>query len=173
MKAKTGQLLNTSVDLIPGTPVKKTITGIHADAAGLEDMEVLVTAPDGSMLMDYHRPDSKPGGNVTPFAKDLQNAPIPPDKMTAEQLVLAAIFKQKEMNIADATNLAKLALKRRSRDTPTRINCSASSNSIRTIFNRQRQNSSRPSTAIRMRMQAGITLRPARLKLRPPETSGT
>ncbi len=112
VKAKTGELLNTSIDLIPGTPVKKTIAGIHADAAGLEDMEVLVTGPDGNVLMDYHRPDSNPGGNVTPFAKDLQNAPIPPDKMTAEQLVLAAIFKQKEMNIAEATNLAKLALKR-------------------------------------------------------------
>ena len=62
--------------------------------------------------MDYHRPDNNPGGNVTPFAKDLQNTPIPPEKMTAEQLVLAAIFKQKEMNIAEATNLATLALQR-------------------------------------------------------------
>ncbi|MGB6305191.1 MAG: DUF5107 domain-containing protein, partial [Acidobacteriaceae bacterium] len=110
--AKTGQLLNTSIDLIPGTPVKKTISDIHADDTGLEDMQVLITAPDGSVLIDYHRPDSNPGGNVTPFAKDLQNAPIPPEKMTAEQLVLAAIFKQEEMNIADATSLAKLALER-------------------------------------------------------------
>ncbi|MGA9959494.1 MAG: DUF5107 domain-containing protein, partial [Acidobacteriaceae bacterium] len=110
--AKTGQLLNTSIDLIPGTPVKKTISDIHADDTGLEDMQVLITAPDGSVLIDYHRPDSNPGGNVTPFAKDLQNAPIPLEKMTAEQLVLAAIFKQEEMNIADATSLAKLALER-------------------------------------------------------------
>ncbi|MGC2512423.1 MAG: DUF5107 domain-containing protein, partial [Acidobacteriaceae bacterium] len=110
--AKTGQLLNTSIDLIPGTPVKKTISDIHADGTGLQDMQVLITAPDGSVLMDYHRPDSNPGGNVTPFAKDLQNAPIPLEKMTAEQLVLAAIFKQEEMNIADATSLAKLALER-------------------------------------------------------------
>lgn len=112
VKAKTGELLNTSIDLIPGTPVKKTIAGIHANAAGLEDMEVLITGLEGNVLMDYHRPDSNPGGNVTPFAKDLQNTPIPLDKMTAEQLVLAAIFKQKEMNIAEAANLAKLALKR-------------------------------------------------------------
>jgi tetratricopeptide (TPR) repeat protein len=112
VQARSGELLNTSVDLIPGTPVKKTISGIHADAAGLKDMEVSIAAPDGRVLMDYRRPDGNSGGNVTPFAKDLQNAPVPPDKMTAEQLVLAAIFKQKEMNIAEAANLAKLALKR-------------------------------------------------------------
>lgn len=110
--ARTGELMNTTIDLVPGTPVKKSISSIHANAGGLKNMEVAVVAPDGSVLMDYHRPDSNPGGNVTPFAKDLQNAPIPPEKMTAEQLVLAAIFKQKEMNIAEATNLAKLALER-------------------------------------------------------------
>jgi tetratricopeptide (TPR) repeat protein len=110
--AKTGELLNASIDLIPGTAVKKTIFRIHADAAGLEDMHVSIIGPDGSVLMDYHRPDSAPGGDVTPFAKDLQNAPIPLEKMTAEQLLLAAIFKQKELNMAEATNLAKLALQR-------------------------------------------------------------
>jgi tetratricopeptide (TPR) repeat protein len=110
--AKTGDLLNTSIDLVPGTPVKKTISDIHANASGLEDMHVSITGPDGNVIMDYHRPDGNPGGDITPFAKDLQNAPIPQEKMTAEQLVLAAIFKQKELNIAEATNLAKLALQR-------------------------------------------------------------
>lgn len=110
--ARTGKLLDTSIDLIPGIPVKKSVSGIHADASGLEDMQVSIIGPDGSVLMDYHRPDRNPGGDVTPFARDLQNAPIPPEKMTAEQLVLAAIFKQKEMNIAEATHLATLALQR-------------------------------------------------------------
>jgi tetratricopeptide (TPR) repeat protein len=110
--AKVGELLNTSIDLLPGTPVKKTISEIHANAASLEDMHVSITGPDGSVLMDYHRPDNPPGGDVTPFAKDLQNAPIPPEKMTAEELVLAAIFKQKELNTVEATNLARLALQR-------------------------------------------------------------
>lgn len=112
VKAKSGDLLNTSVDLIPGTPVKKTVTGIHVDAAGLEDMEVLITGPHGEVLMDYDRPDSNAGGNITPFAKDLMEAPIPPEKMTAEQLVLAAEFKQKDLNVEGATELAKMALKR-------------------------------------------------------------
>ena len=112
VKARSGELLNITVDLIPGTPVKRTIAGIHADGAGLEDLEVVITGLDGEVLMDYRRPDGDPGGHVTPFAKGLQDAPIPPDKMTAEQLVLAAEFKQKDLNVADATTLAKLALQR-------------------------------------------------------------
>ena len=111
VKAKSGELLNTTVDLIPGTPVKKTIAGIHADAAGLQDMEVEVTGPDGAVLLNYLRPDDNPGGNITPFAKDLMVAPIPPEKMTAEQLVIAAEFKRKDLNPDGAEELAKMALK--------------------------------------------------------------
>ena len=81
-----------------------------------------ITASDGKVLLDYHRPDSNPGGDITPFAKGLKEAPIPPDKMTAEQLVLAAEFKQKDLNSAEAAKLANLALKS-IRDIPTRISC--------------------------------------------------
>jgi len=112
VKARSGELLNTTVDLIPGSPVKKTIAGIHADAAGLKEMEVLITGPDGEVLMNYRRPDGNPGGHVTPFAKNLKDAPIPPGKMTAEQLVMAAEFKQKDLDVAEAAKLAKLALQR-------------------------------------------------------------
>ncbi len=113
VKAKTGVLLNTAVNLVPGTPVKKTVNGIHADKAGLEEMEVRITAPDGKALMDYNRPDIDPGGKeYSPFAKGLGDAPIPLDKMTAEQLVMAAQLQQKEMNVPAATELANEALKR-------------------------------------------------------------
>ncbi len=111
VKAKSGVLLNTTVNLVPGTPVEKSVDGIHADKAGLEEMEVTITAPNGNVLMDYRRPDTIPGGHVTPFAKGLLDAPIPPEKMTAEQLVLAARFKQKDLNAADAAKLANMALK--------------------------------------------------------------
>ncbi len=111
VKANSGVLLNTTVNLMPGTPVDKTIDGIHADKAGLENMQVIVTAADGKVLMDYRRPDTNPGGHVTPFAKGLLDAPIPPEKMTAEQLVLAAEFKQKDLNASDAAKLANMALK--------------------------------------------------------------
>ena len=112
VKAKSGELLNATVDLIPGTPVKKSVAGIHADAAGLGDMEVVITGPDGEVLLDYHRPDSNPGGHDTPFAKSLKDAPIPPEKMTAEQLLIAAEFKQKDLDADEAAKLAKLALEK-------------------------------------------------------------
>ncbi len=113
VKANSGTLLNTAIDMVPGTPIQKTIAGIHSDSTGLPGMEVLITAPDGKVLMDYHRPDSNPGGKqYSPFAKSLGDAPIPLGKMTAEQAVMAAQLNQKEMNIPAATEFAKLALKR-------------------------------------------------------------
>jgi tetratricopeptide (TPR) repeat protein len=112
VKAKNGVLLNATFDLIPGTPVKKSVAGIHADAAGLEEMEVLITGANGDVLLDYHRPDSNPGGQVTPFAKSLNDAPIAPEKMTAEQLLIAAEFKQKDLDAGEAAKLAKMALER-------------------------------------------------------------
>ncbi len=112
VKANSGELLNTSIDLVPGTPVKKDITAIAATADGLRGMEVLITAPDGMILMDYHRPDGSPGGKDNPYASGLAAPPIPLDKMTAEQAVMAAQLKQKEMNIPAATELANVALKR-------------------------------------------------------------
>jgi tetratricopeptide (TPR) repeat protein len=112
VKARSGELLSAAVDLIPGTPVKKSIAGIHADAAGLEEMEVLITGPNGEVLLDYRRPDSNPGGHVTPFAKSLKDAPIPPEEMTAEQLLIAAEFKQKDLDAGEAAKLAKMALQK-------------------------------------------------------------
>lgn len=110
VKAKSGNLLNASIDLTPGAPVIKTIAEVSSD--DLEGLEVMVTGTDGKVLMDYQRPATNPGGHITPFAKGLKEAPIPPDKMTAEQLVLAAEFKQKDLNVPAATTLANLALKR-------------------------------------------------------------
>ncbi|MGO8718552.1 MAG: DUF5107 domain-containing protein [Acidobacteriaceae bacterium] len=110
VKAKSGDLLNTSIDLTPGTPVIKTVADVSS--ADLEGLDVMVTGPDGKVLMDYQRPVTNPGGDITPFAKDLKEAPIPPDKMTAEQLVLAAEFKQRDLDVPAATLLANLALKK-------------------------------------------------------------
>lgn len=109
VKSQASSLLNTAVDLAPGTPVLKTIKNVQADS--LKNLEVILTAPDGKVLLDYVQPEKAPGGNITPFAKDLQNAPVPPEKMTAEQLVLAAEFKQKDLNPEEAAKLARMALK--------------------------------------------------------------
>ncbi len=110
VKAASGELLNDTVNLIPGTPVKKTVDNVSA--ADLASLHVQVVAPDGKLLLAYTKSTTAPGGHITPFAKDLTAPPIPLDKMTAEQLVLAAEFKQKDLNANDAETLAKLALKR-------------------------------------------------------------
>lgn len=110
VKAASGEMLNSTVNLIPGTPEKKTLDNVSP--ADLESLNVQVIGPDGKLLLAYTKPATPPGGDITPFAKDLTAAPIPLDKMTAEQLVLAAEFKQKDLNTEEAETLAKLALKR-------------------------------------------------------------
>ncbi len=110
VKAASGELLSATVNLIPGTPVKKTVDNVSA--ADLASLHVQVIGPDGKLLLAYAKPATPPGGHITPFAQDLTAAPIPLDKMTAEQLVLAAEFKQKDLNADEAETLAKLALKR-------------------------------------------------------------
>lgn len=109
--SKHGTLLDTTVDFVPGTPIEKTVKGIQAGNAGLEQMDVKLIAADGKVLMDYQRPDKAPHGIVTPFARGLLSPPVPPEKMTAEELVLAARFKQKDLNPEAAVKLAKMALK--------------------------------------------------------------
>ncbi len=109
VQAKSGELLNTSIDLVPGTPVKKDLT---ANTDRLNEMEVRITAPDGKVLLDYRRPDVNPGGNDNPYANGLSSPPIPFAKMTAEEAVMAAQLKEKELNYPAATELANVALKR-------------------------------------------------------------
>ena len=110
VKAASGELLNATVNLIPGTPVKKTVDNVSS--ADLASLNVQVLGPDGKLLLAYTKPTTPPGGDITPFARDLKAAPITLDNMTAEQLVLAAEFKQKDLNTDEAETLAKLALKR-------------------------------------------------------------
>ncbi|MBA2680577.1 MAG: tetratricopeptide repeat protein, partial [Ktedonobacteraceae bacterium] len=76
------------------------------------NMQVLITAADGEVLLDYIRPDTNPGSHDNPYAKGLSQAPIPLDKMTAEEAVMAAEMKQKELNTPGAIELLNVALKR-------------------------------------------------------------
>lgn len=113
--AKGGELLNTAVDLLPGTPVKKEII---KKTDGLRDLQVRITTADGKVLMDYVRPDSNPGGKDNPYANGLSAPPIPLDKMTAEEAVMAAQLKEKEMDYPAAVELVNVALKRDSGFSP-------------------------------------------------------
>lgn len=110
--AKRGELLRTTVNLTPGTPVKKEIAPLPENAGALQQLEVRITASDGKSLLDYHRPDSNPGGHDSPYATGLTESPVPIEKMTAEQATIAAELKAKEMKLGAATDLANVALKR-------------------------------------------------------------
>jgi tetratricopeptide (TPR) repeat protein len=103
------ELLKTSIDLVPGTPVKKTVT---AKTDSLRDLQVRISAADGKLLMDYVRPDNNPGGKDNPYANGLSSPPVPLEKMTAEEAVMAAQLKQKEFDYPAATELVNVALKR-------------------------------------------------------------
>ncbi len=110
--ASCGELLNTSVDLFPGSPVTKIISGIEADAKGLTALTVRVTDATGREALNYLRPDVDPGRKqYTPFARDLENPQKTPEQMSAEELVEAAEFKLKEMNSGAMQDLVDSALK--------------------------------------------------------------
>ncbi len=110
--AKYGELLNTFIDMVPGTPVSKTIVGIKTDANGLTGLTVRITDNSGKEALNYLRPDENPGRKqYSPFAKALENPPKALDQMSVEELVEAADFKLKEMNPTAMQDLVGRALK--------------------------------------------------------------
>ena len=112
VSAKAGELLNTSIDLVPGAPLTKTISGIKASADGLTGLTVRVTDASGHEVLNYSRPDENPGRKeYSPFAKALESPQKTPERMTVEELVQAAEFKLKEMDPAAMQDLVARALK--------------------------------------------------------------
>lgn len=110
--AKHGELLNASIDLVPGVPVSKTISGIKTDADGLTGLTVRVTDSSGQEVMNYLRPDENPGRKqYSPFAKALENPQQTPEQMSVEELVQAAEFKLKEMDPGAMQDFVDRALK--------------------------------------------------------------
>ena len=111
--ATVGGLLDVPVDLIPGIPIRKSIGGIPADGGGLRELEIRLVDRTGQVLLDYRRPDADPGRKeYSPFAQGLENPPKKTEEMSAEELVLAAEFKLKELNVPAALHFAGLALQR-------------------------------------------------------------
>jgi len=109
--AACGGLLSTRTDLAPGEPYNRKISGISADSSGLTGMLVTVTDSSGKVLLSYRRPDTDPGRKeYTPFTRQLEKAQKTEDRMTAEELVLAAELKFKQMNQASALRFLHLAL---------------------------------------------------------------
>lgn len=112
LKAKVGELLNTSVDLVAGVPLTKTISGIQAAGDGLTGLNVRVLDASGQEVMNYTRPDENPGRKeYSPFAKALESPQKTSEQMTVEELAAAAEFKLKEMDPTAMQDLIARALK--------------------------------------------------------------
>jgi len=111
--AKVGEILSTSVDLIPGTTVVKSVAGIKASAEGLTGLTIHIVDAQGLDVMNYVRPDSDPGRQqYSPSAKELEKPQKSPEQMSIEELVQTAEFKLKEVNTTGMQELVALALKK-------------------------------------------------------------
>jgi len=111
--SKSGELLNTTIDLVPGTPVTKTISGIQAHADGLKELVVRIVDNSGNVVLNYTRPDENPGRKqYSVYAKVLESPQKTVDQMSVEELVQAAEFKLKEANNSGMLDLVAQALKR-------------------------------------------------------------
>jgi len=110
--ARHGELLNTVIDLVPGAPISKTISGIKTDADELKGLTVRITDASGQDVMNYLRPDENPGRKeYNPFVKALENPEKAPQQMSVEELVQAAEFKLKELDPDAMQDFVDRALK--------------------------------------------------------------
>lgn len=112
VKARSGELLNTVVDLSPARPFVKELRGIGGGAEGLREMSVRVVDGSGRGVLNYRHPDENPGRKeYTPFTAPLEKPAKDPSRMNAEELVLAAEYKFKELKDGAAVDLLRQALK--------------------------------------------------------------
>lgn len=113
VKARCGEIFNAPVDLAPGQPFRRTVSGIKAGVEGLKEMVVTVTEASGRVLMNYHRPDADPGRKeYTPFTRPLEQPQKSPEQMSVEELALAAESKLKGLDSAAGIKLLNMALER-------------------------------------------------------------
>jgi tetratricopeptide (TPR) repeat protein len=104
--AEGGKLLDLRMDLDPAKPFIADVKQIH------ENLTVTVTDADGSVLLEYKRPDKDPGRQeYTPFTRPLEEHHKTADQMSAEELMLAAEYRLKELDEAGARVLLMQALK--------------------------------------------------------------
>jgi Domain of unknown function (DUF5107) len=109
IESGSGEILRTTVNLDPAKPFETSIPNIKA----LTGVVVTVTDASGRSLMDYHRPDGNPGRQeYTPFTKPLESPRKAPDKMSVEELTLAAEYRLKELDAPGAIALLDKALER-------------------------------------------------------------
>ena len=102
------EILKRRADLSPDKPFD-----VRVEVAEPKALVVKVTDAAGREVMNYHRPDDNPGRKeYTPLTRPLENPRKAPEAMSAEELVISAEFKLKELNFAAAEDLLKRALDR-------------------------------------------------------------
>jgi tetratricopeptide (TPR) repeat protein len=112
VKARSGELLRTSIDLSPAKPFRLSLDKARIGSMNLSGLAVTVTDSGGRPLLDYLRPDVDPGRKeYTPFTTPLESAHKALEEMSVEELTLAAEFKLKELDEAGAIVLLEKALK--------------------------------------------------------------
>ena len=102
------EILSTRADLAPGKPMDRRVA-----TARTKDLMVRVADAAGNELMAYRRPESDPGRKqYTSFTRPLESPRKTPEQMSAEELVVAAESKLKELNFAVAEDLLQRSLAR-------------------------------------------------------------
>ena len=108
--AQAGELAREKFDIAPGTPHVLKLNKIAADSTALCSMRVRVNTSNGQNLLDYLKPDSKPG-EFTPFTENLDKPEKPVEQMNISELYLAARFRLKQDKISSAMDIIDRALK--------------------------------------------------------------
>lgn len=108
VSSKSGELLRKNIPLDPKATVR---VAVPVGGPVPEALTIRVRDASGEVLLDYHRPDSPPGRKeYTPFTRPLEEGPKPVDKMTTEELAIAAEYKFKELDETGARALLAKAL---------------------------------------------------------------
>lgn len=109
LRSASGEIFSATADLAPGKPFVRTAP-VSGSLAGLA---VRVSDRSGAEVLHYRRPDRNPGREeYTPFTRGLEKPQKTADRMSAEELVLAAEFKFKELNESAGNALLEQALAR-------------------------------------------------------------
>ena len=110
VSSSQGELMATKVDLVPGVPSHTTVPAPEGGGE-MRDISVTVTDEHGKRLLDYRLPN--PGekrSDPNDFAKELEKPARSQEVMTAEELVLTAEFRLKELDTKGASELIARAL---------------------------------------------------------------
>ena len=107
-----GELMASKVDFVPGVPFHASVP-IPKGGDEVRDVSVTVTDEHGETLLDYRLPN--PGekrSDYNDFAKELERPAKAHGEMSAEELVLAAEFRLKELDTNGASDLIAHALEK-------------------------------------------------------------